>query len=54
MKKMKNFCIITTTYLLLLAYMVTAVMQQYAVMTICGVIVGLVMYANLRDEREDN
>ena len=53
MKEMKNFCIITTTYLLLLAYMVIEVIGQYAVMTICGVIVALVIYANLRDERED-
>ena len=49
---MKNFCIITTTYLLLLAYMVTAVIQRYAFMTICAVIVSLVIYANLSDERE--
>ena len=53
MKKMKNLFIITTTYLLLLTYMVMAVMQQYAAMTVCGVIVGLVIYANLRNEREE-
>lgn len=51
MKKMKNFCIITATYLLLLTYMVTAVIQQYAAMTVCAVVVAIVIYANLTDER---
>lgn len=53
MKKMKNFCIITTTYLLLLTYMVMAVIGQYAAMTVCTIIVATIIYANLRDERED-
>ena len=51
---MKNFCIITTTYLLLLIYMVMAVIGQYAAVTVCAIIVATVIYANLRDEREDD
>lgn len=54
MKKMKNFCIITTTYLLLLTYMVMAVIKQYSLMTVCAVVVATVIYANLTDEREEN
>lgn len=53
-KKMKNFCIIMITYLLLLIYMATAVMQQYAAMTVCTIVVAIIIYANLRDEREDD
>lgn len=54
MKKMKNFCIITATYLLLLAYMVMAVIGQYTSMTVCTIVVATIIYANLRDEREDD
>lgn len=54
MKKMKNFCIITTTYLLLLTYMVMTIIGQYALMTVCAIVVAIIIYANLRDEREDD
>lgn len=53
MRKMKNLFIIMTTYLLLLAYMVMAVIGQYALMTVCAIIVSLIIYANLSDGRED-
>lgn len=52
MRKMKNLFIIMTTYLLLLTYMVMAVIGQYTIMTVCAVIVAIVIYANLTDERE--
>ena len=52
MKKMKNLFIIMTTYLLLLAYMVMAVVGQYTLMTVCAIVVTTVIYANLRDERD--
>lgn len=52
MRKMKNLFIIMTTYLLLLTYMVTAVIKQYALMTVCAIVVAMVIYANLTDERE--
>lgn len=54
MRKMKNLFIIMTTYLLLLAYMVMAVIEKYTLMTVCAVIVAMVIYANLTDEREEN
>lgn len=53
MKKMKNLFIIMTTYLLLLTYMVMAVIGQYALMTVCTIVVAIVIYANLTDEREE-
>ena len=53
MKKMKNLFIIMATYLLLLAYMVMVVIGQYALMTVCAIIVAIVIYANLTDEREE-
>ena len=53
MKKMKNLFIIMATYLLLLTYMVMAVIGQYAAVTVCAIVVATVIYANLRDERED-
>ena len=54
MRKMKNLFIITATYLLLLTYMVMAVVHQYVGMAICGIVVAIVIYANLRDEKEDD
>lgn len=54
MRKMKNLLIITATYLLLLTYMVMAVIGQYALMTVCAVVVAAVIYANLTDEKEGN
>ena len=54
MKKMKNLFIIMATYLLLLAYMVMAVVGQYTLMTVCAIVVTTVIYANLRDEREED
>jgi hypothetical protein len=43
-----------TTYLLLLTYMVAAVIGKYALMTVCAVVVAMVIYANLTDEREED
>lgn len=54
MKKIKNLFIIMVTYLLLLTYMVMAVIGKYALMTVCAVVVTIVIYANLTDEREEN
>lgn len=51
---MKNLFIIMTTYLLLLTYMVAAVIGKYALMTVCAVVVAMVIYANLTDEREED
>lgn len=54
MRKMKNNIIIAMTYVLLLGYMLMAVVHQYVGMAICGIIVAMVIYANLTDEKEEN
>lgn len=54
MRKIKNLFIIAATYLLLLTYMVMAIIGQYPLMTVCGIVVAMVIYANLTDEREES
>lgn len=54
MNKIKNNIIIGMTYILFLGYMLMAVVHQYIGMAICGIVVAMVIIANLRDEREDD